>query len=348
MSRYDDASRPGDDMFSGGDRYRPSTRRRFHSPPGLGNRGRSNDGPRDWPSHRPRQNDDYARATDSYRPRPPQGDFNFRFEKPAGILPFDDFPNHPPDRGSSYRGRRAFNRKPGRSRGFHAPHPSERALISGDAFRLPEERLHDPQSAAKFRNLDELSDDDELDMEISSASSPSNPEAPAEKRPRTEPNGDAPADVPKWSNPDPYTALPCPDETTRKKRDMVKFIRKARIEEKAPAEASTAQAENFISFDNSSDEGGDVPAEPSPPTAVSPTARRAVGKDSSRDGHESLGSRKRTADGEIKAPDYGQLRKATSRPCSGSLLSRWLPKGKESNCPWATVDHSADENMAVR
>lgn len=54
----------------------------------------------------------------------------------------------------------------------------------------------------------------------------------------------------KWSNPDPYTVLPPIDDTQRKKRDVVRIIRKARVStEKAVISQSQAAAnDDFISF----------------------------------------------------------------------------------------------------
>lgn len=53
--------------------------------------------------------------------------------------------------------------------------------------------------------------------------------------------------MPRWSNPDPYTALPPPDESSRKKKDVVKLIRKARINPKSSAKPE-APTDDFISF----------------------------------------------------------------------------------------------------
>ena len=59
------------------------------------------------------------------------------------------------------------------------------------------------------------------------------------------------ASVPKWSNPEYYTALPPPDESQRKKRDVVKLIRKARvaIEKTISSTNEVAANDDFISFD---------------------------------------------------------------------------------------------------
>ncbi|MCJ1398903.1 hypothetical protein MMC11_002104 [Xylographa trunciseda] len=55
---------------------------------------------------------------------------------------------------------------------------------------------------------------------------------------------------PKWSNPEYYTALPPPDESQRKKRDVVKLIRKARvsIEKASNMNSQVATNDDFISF----------------------------------------------------------------------------------------------------
>lgn len=56
-------------------------------------------------------------------------------------------------------------------------------------------------------------------------------------------------DIPKWSNPDPYTVLP-PTNEARKRKDVVKLIRKARIvTEKGVVEQNQVAAnDDFISF----------------------------------------------------------------------------------------------------
>ncbi len=57
---------------------------------------------------------------------------------------------------------------------------------------------------------------------------------------------------PKWSNPDPYTALPPPDETQVKRPDFVKLIRKARVSATAAEPLIGGDAvttnDDFISF----------------------------------------------------------------------------------------------------
>ncbi|KAL8849673.1 MAG: hypothetical protein Q9221_005363 [Calogaya cf. arnoldii] len=56
--------------------------------------------------------------------------------------------------------------------------------------------------------------------------------------------------LPTWSNPDPYTVLPPVDEAQRKRKDVVKIIRKARIaaENEETTENQVAANDDFISF----------------------------------------------------------------------------------------------------
>jgi non-canonical poly(A) RNA polymerase PAPD5/7 len=209
-------------------------------------------------------------------------------------------------------------------------------------------------------------------MEISSRSSGSdseNPDEPVKKKARTEQAPDASA-APKLSNPDPYTALPPPDETTKKKKDFVQLIRKARVEEEEAKAASTAKPENFISFDltDDEDEGTQAdssrkpspPSEPQPPLPTGPAPsslppRPPTGPRDTRapnvalepDRNGPLGSRKRTADDEIKPPDY-QIKKTNMKASKGTVSSQWSTKKNEEPCPWATVDHSATRDMAFR
>lgn len=56
--------------------------------------------------------------------------------------------------------------------------------------------------------------------------------------------------APQWSNPDPYTVLPPLDESQRKRKDVVKIIRKARIISEIGGHAQNQVVDNddFISF----------------------------------------------------------------------------------------------------
>lgn len=300
---------------------------------------------------------------DVHRPKLPQSDFTFRVDQPLHVAPFSFPPATNPPAGRRGERRGGLPRKPGRPRWQPPPHPSERALISGDTFRIPGQRIFDTSASAKFRDVDEMSDDQEVAMEMSSQSSHEGAEKPVSKRPRTDAKAADADAVPKWSNPDPYTALPCPDEATRKKRDMVQLIRKARVEALKPNTDAPPEAANFISFD-SSDEDDAPPPPPPPPTSLPPRPPPpprdgpVVGKSKSSstatdakltpDTSGPLGSRKRTVDDEIKPPDYGQLKKAGTRRSKGTLLPEWQPKDDQDSCPWKAVGSSEADNATIR
>ncbi|KAG6037831.1 hypothetical protein E4U41_004700 [Claviceps citrina] len=339
----------------------PSPPSSYDRPPQRSDNWRPGGGGRNGRDDSYGRRNDAQHASSTYRPHVPKSDFTFRIDKPPGIIdqPRNAYPsgNRGPPRDRSA----GLNRKPAR-RWQPPARPSERALISGATLNVPEERLNDGEGGAKFRDLSDLSDDDELEMDISASDS----EGPSRKRTRTGETLEGTGEAPKWSNPDPYTALPCPDDTTHKKRDVVKLIRKARLEELAKPDIP-AEAEDFLSFDLTEDEEdeGSVkeipppPSEPQPPPPPPPTERATRSRDRTTGENvkandlpapaqsDSLGSRKRTANDEIKPPDYGQTKK-TTRPAKGTVVPAWLPKKGEDPCPWQICDHSSTHNMAFR
>ncbi|KAI9732555.1 MAG: hypothetical protein M1834_003890 [Cirrosporium novae-zelandiae] len=155
---------------------------------------------------------------------------------------------------------------------------SERPLLTARQDVTPERVLGvdvEHPDAVKFLDLEDVSDSEEEDMqlesddgngdialattEVQSCSETGDDEEPPKKKVtkesiRTRHDG---SEIPKWSNPDPYTVLPPVDET-HKKKDIVKLIRKARItSEGDKVEVSNAVTANddFISFDFGDDDG---------------------------------------------------------------------------------------------
>jgi len=134
----------------------------------------------------------------------------------------------------------------------------------------PEQYFFDAQAGATYRPLDELSDSDEAEMDISEGEDEGEGEGegegdtgePSSKRARVSNQKSAVEDsVPKWSNPDPYTALPPPDTAGKPRKDVVQLIRKARVETTGSKASIPAEAADFIpcDFDDSDeDNGGDV------------------------------------------------------------------------------------------
>ncbi|KAI0019171.1 hypothetical protein F4780DRAFT_747987 [Xylariomycetidae sp. FL0641] len=325
--------------------------------------------------------------------RPPQGDFNFRMEAPPGLNtyrpgPQRDIARRESDSRNAEREGRSNRGRPrgrgGRDRGGrrHKPaRPHERELLSMK-HGGSELMLGDTTGRATYRDVDDLSDSDEAEMDISEDEDSGNAE-PASKRARTTGPATGPDEAPKWSNPDPYTALPAPDDSTRKKKDMVHLIRKARVEANVPKPAASTEADDFIALADDDEEIGTNQGEgisnsasrlppptdprvlnaptgpraasstlpPKPPVAnrrmhpppAPPAYSRPVDLTPSTD----LGNRKRTIDDEIKQPDAA-LKKATKMAANGAVIAPWQPVPEENPCPWATTDHSQTVNMGTR
>ncbi|KAJ5577886.1 topoisomerase family protein TRF4 [Penicillium hispanicum] len=138
---------------------------------------------------------------------------------------------------------------------FRFPPTSERPLLRTKRDTTPELlTAADSKPAPKFAPLDAISDSEEAEMDLSE-------ESDEEERPRkrralgldgnTSPKPAPAPPAPKWSNPDPYTVLPPPDETQHKKLDVVKLIRKARLADstaKAQQQDAVVDNDDFISL----------------------------------------------------------------------------------------------------
>lgn len=212
------------------------------------------------------------RGSDSFRP--PQGDFTFRADKPSGVGD-----SYRPDDSNSFRGAprgpsrdvnqhyqdrrpaRNIRGRPGRNGpgGFRTPwrpfKPAERAILQGNSNQQPVEDFADEEHGVTYKAIDQLSDSDEADMDISD--SDAEPGEPTAKRARTTKQAASGDSAPKWCNPDPYDALPPVDESEKKRKDMVQLIRKARVEGTAGGRASLPalpEDEDFIRCDSDSDE----------------------------------------------------------------------------------------------
>ncbi|KAK4206578.1 putative Poly(A) RNA polymerase protein [Rhypophila decipiens] len=238
------------------------------------------------PSAGPPRLEDY----NSYRPpvsfNVPKASFDFRVNAPAAVQQALDRQDEegsnsqkrrrgPSDLRHDAR-RRAQREVQFRGQSSRARPPyrrfvaAERELLSGAHTDMPAEALYDEGAGSTYRNLSDVSDDEEADMDISddsSSHSGSDAQEPRHKRPRSNVVGSATGDdVPKWSNPDPYTALPPEAAAQRaKNKDVVQLIRKARVQPKEvktsdPSQAEDQVAEDFISLDVDSDESDDESA----------------------------------------------------------------------------------------
>lgn len=176
------------------------------------------------------------------------------------------------ENGSNFRPRPAQRPQAGFQRGRGNRHvaTAARPLLSLKQADIVEQTFgaaDDPNIVRRFMQFDEMSDSGEEQMDESDSdqdtsrgplsqsteigSAQPSLEPPVKRRALGIVSNEtiAVSQVPKWSNPDPYTSLPPADES-RKKKDVVKIIRKARIAvEKGAGVANQAGVnEDFISF----------------------------------------------------------------------------------------------------
>jgi non-canonical poly(A) RNA polymerase PAPD5/7 len=163
-----------------------------------------------------------------------------------------------------------------------------RTAANRPLFKLRHDEATDSSAASlntetksKFRNLDELTDSGEEDM-VQSAEEDEGRHTIKRARLDQGDVGVAPASS-KWSNPDPYTSLPPAGDVAAKRTDVVKLIRKARIDTDLDL-PKAKQAADFISFDADepvSNDGSAMssirPKSPSPqPAYVPPTPQTSA------------------------------------------------------------------------
>ncbi|KAK0707711.1 hypothetical protein B0H67DRAFT_602982 [Lasiosphaeris hirsuta] len=402
-------NRDGRDSRDNRDGYRPASH-------GRHNRNDSYSRPDDSRYGDSRSYNDYAPPSSSNYPpppgvdsyRPPQSTFDFRAPKPVGVqeLATDSYQ---PQEGRQPRPRRGGRRDldqpinhhgrrregavhpPARTSGYAGKKPwrpfvaAEREFITSSHTTGDERRFY-KDDGVTYRPLDDLSDSDEAEMDISGDEDGASAE-PSHKRARfTTDQSSSGNSAPKWSNPDPYTALPPPESSQpAKKKDVVQLIRKARVQKEAQSSLPSA-AEEFISCDFSdeeSDEGdksasfgvtgaptgprssglapvresprgrpsrNDLP--PPPPPALPPPPPPALPPpppppSSFRDPSSSaLGSRKRTHDDVIKVLDP-KLSKPSPAPGKGHILPAWREVKDENPTPWIVEDHSKSVSPGI-
>nr|OQO25986.1 hypothetical protein B0A51_07703 [Rachicladosporium sp. CCFEE 5018] len=142
----------------------------------------------------------------------------------------------PLSRGRGGRGR-------GGSRGF-GPRPAHTRDILVESHRetTPERLAGMDEGHVRFKPAAGFGSDDDSEVEDQS-------DGP-QKRVKT--NSSTNDSVPKWSNPDVYTALPCPETLGAPKKDIVQQIRKAKLDAASARASSNAVTQNddFISFDD--------------------------------------------------------------------------------------------------
>lgn len=213
----------------------------------------------------------YPRGVDRYE----TGSFKDSTTRTSGQRGLD----HQQDRERSQRRRPSARRggfngniRGGRGNRFAT---ASRPLLSTKQGSLPEQVLgsaDDPHAIKRFLLADDMTDSEEEEMVESDSEKDQNLEdpnvieggtsgltertaevsieQPAKRRALESKRSTKEAQIPRWSNPDPYTSLPPIDESQRKRKDVVKIIRKARIviDKEADAPNQAAANDDFISF----------------------------------------------------------------------------------------------------
>ena len=248
------------------------------------------------------------------------------------------------------------NRRPPRNFDFRAPRLKafERPLLT--AKHDSSENPTFPQNHAqdKYRQIDELSDSDEEVMDLSESDAE---EQPSKKFRLEDDNADNEA-APSWSNPDPYTSLPPLEETSQKRKDVIKLIRKARISAGAiENDMSKAKDDNFIPLDFSVEAhiGGEEPL-----TSLRTTPKHALAGARSyetEDSHPPLGPAinnnaashlgKRRREDDRKAPRVVRVRRGQYHT-DGMILEAWQAAVEVYSTPWLQSDmHSSNDPPGV-
>ena len=237
---------------------------------------------------------------DYWKPQPPQQDtypqpgFTFRNSEGAPQYPreqnhygnnesrqYAQQENSRPRPRDQHRDSRNLNRhRRGhdfrRGRGNYSNHaPSDRPLLRQRNETGSEELLGMTEEQAGIRRFlpaEDISDSDEesMDQSESDADKAEQVDDGSGEPPKKRRNvgsrkryGTDEDNLPKWSNPDPYTVLPPVEEEARKRKDVVKLIRKSDLHTaaKAPQHNQVAANDDFISF-GFEDDKDSVPPSP--------------------------------------------------------------------------------------
>jgi non-canonical poly(A) RNA polymerase PAPD5/7 len=321
-----------------------------------------------------------ASGGQSYRPEQ-----NFTFDAPGprapnGFAPESARSTHDRPRRFDRDGGRP--RHDGRGRGSNAPRgrggyrgfgpkpAHDRAILNklaGSRETTPEQFEGMDEGHSRFKDAAEVE---------SSEGDDSDDDGP---RKRTKVGASDASAAPKWSNPDPYTALPPPETLGAPKKDIVQVIRKAK-NEAAPKTDKVADNADFISF-NFDDEGDAEMDSPPPPPSKSP-ARTGEPTFSHRDSFHrktSVAGAPETNSGSsnsftptnkrqqgISSPSSGPgynspqqsivpehvsrppKRKARDIRQFGDVIEEWQSIEGQTVAPWSTINHSETADVGLR
>lgn len=205
---------------------------------------------------------------------------------------------------------------------------SERPLLQGRHNRITEislPSLNGEAAKAKFQKLEDVTDSEGEEMDVSSED---DAESSTQKQ---EP-------VPKWTSAEIYTALPPPTES-RKRKDVVKLIRKARLDHKSTDDLQSGLETNgdFISF--GSDDFDHIMADDAPPNAPK-------GPRSGPSRAEPSRKRKRGEYLEQQESANTVNRRGKTAHKKGAVLPEWQPRKSQTATPWF-VEDSAETKAGI-
>ncbi|KAJ6120355.1 hypothetical protein N7523_004635 [Penicillium sp. IBT 18751x] len=243
------------------------------------------------------------------------------------MAPFEFRGNGPPKRGGARDQRR-------RDFTFRYPKPktSERPLLQGQREGTPELLTFEDNDkpAPKFASIADLSDSEEAEMSLSEDSEDED-SRPRKRRAIASESKDStpppPPPAPKWSNPDPYTALPPPDESQHKRMDVVKMIRKAKLQNglgEAKEKDAVTDNDDFISLGPALENSTENQAPDNAPK----------GPKSMEQQPPSLPSLKRTRDDESKGVSFKTGKPKARFMDDGSILYQWRAFSGQDDTPW--------------
>jgi non-canonical poly(A) RNA polymerase PAPD5/7 len=160
------------------------------------------------------------------------------------------------------------------------------------------------------------------------------------KRLRLEANSTLTSEAPRWSNPDPYTSLPPVDDSSRKRKDVVKLIRKARVETAAAPGTVVANDQDFISFDIDDDDVDDdlylpPPGAPTGPKSDIPARTMRTTRQTAQQSIP-LGKRKRDDSESQFHPTPSQKKQPNG---DDMVLVQWQPTNNVNPTPWFQPVH---------
>ncbi|KAI9803271.1 MAG: hypothetical protein M1825_002062 [Sarcosagium campestre] len=238
--------------------------------------------------------------------------------------------------------------------GNYSKRPPLRPLFHGTRQTTPEQfagmALPENQTR-KFLSVEDISDSDEREIEESQSDGSDSSHDERSSRPtdnnQTETQepprkrlavADSASEKPKWSNPD-HAAIVATEEASKKRRDVVKLIRKARITTDIEPRAAAPANDDFISLSLDGDLAGDDHRDSEQDGAEFADQHRST------NGDENLGNRKRTHDDVIRS--HGPpLRGRNGAMINGNVLQQWLkPEPGCTPTPWIDRDHHRTESL---